>query len=230
MSRSLMVELGDVRHSYLEGAGRRTVLNGLDLQVPTGEMLALVGRSGSGKSTLLNLISGIDRPDQGRIEVANQRLEAMDERGRTLLRRRRIGFVFQFFNLLPTLTVAENLRLPLQLNQRNDEAASKRIELLLHEVDLGGYGHRFPDTLSGGEQQRVAVARALIHQPDLILADEPTGNLDVDTGNHVFSVLERLVRGAGKTLIMVTHSTELASRADRVLHLRKGRLHGEASA
>lgn len=225
-----LVRLTGIVHRYAEGAGQRTVLDGLDFSAAPGEMVALLGRSGSGKSTILNLISGIDLPAAGRIEIAGARVDMLDERRRTLLRRRQIGFVFQFFNLLPTLTVAENLRLPLQLNGQADATGEQRLHELLAAVELEGFAHRYPDTLSGGEQQRVAVARALVHEPALVLADEPTGNLDADSGAHVIQLLDALVRSAGKTLIMVTHSLELAAHADRVLYLHKGRLQTERLA
>ena len=225
-----MVRLVGVRHGYAEPGGWHAVLDDATLTIPAGEAVALVGRSGSGKSTLLNLISGIDRPQAGTVTIGGVDITALSERERTLLRRRRIGFVFQFFNLLPTLTVAENLRLPLQLLGRGGAAADRAVTELLEAVDLAGYGTRFPDTLSGGEQQRVAVARALIHEPDLILADEPTGNLDPATGNRVAEMLDRLVRQFGKTLILVTHSPDLARHADRILRLQDGRLVAEAPA
>ncbi|HXF07265.1 MAG TPA: ABC transporter ATP-binding protein [Candidatus Acidoferrales bacterium] len=223
-----MVRLAGVRHGYAEPGGWHAVLDDAALTIPAGEAVALVGRSGSGKSTLLNLISGIDRPQAGTVSVGGVDITALSERERTLLRRRRIGFVFQFFNLLPTLTVAENLRLPLQLLGRGGATADRAVADLLEAVGLAGYGPRFPDTLSGGEQQRVAVARALIHEPDLILADEPTGNLDPATGNRVAELLDRLVRQFGKTLILVTHSPDLARHADRILRLQDGRLVAEA--
>ncbi|WP_240696064.1 ABC transporter ATP-binding protein [Candidatus Macondimonas diazotrophica] len=225
-----MLCLKGVRHGYPEPGGWHVVLDDAALSISAGETVALVGRSGSGKSTLLNLISGIDRPQAGIVSVGGVDITALSEHKRTLLRRRRIGFVFQFFNLLPTLTVAENLRLPLQLLGRSGAAAERAVAELLEAVDLTGYGPRFPDTLSGGEQQRVAVARALIHEPDLILADEPTGNLDPATGNRVVEMLDRLVRQRGKTLILVTHSPDLARHADRILRLQDGRLVTEAPA
>lgn len=219
-----MVRLQGVSHGYPEPGGWHRVLEDAALEIGAGEAVALVGRSGSGKSTLLNLISGIDRPQAGSLHVGGIDITTLSERERTLLRRRRIGFVFQFFNLLPTLTVAENLRLPLQLLGQGGRAADRAVADMLAAVDLGSYGDRFPDTLSGGEQQRVAVARALIHEPDLILADEPTGNLDPTTGNRVAELLDQLVRQFGKTLILVTHSPDLARHADRILRLQQGRL------
>jgi putative ABC transport system ATP-binding protein len=186
--------------------------------------VALLGPSGSGKSTLLNLISGIDTPDRGRVLIGGVPLNEVSERERTLFRRRHIGFVFQFFNLLPTLTVEENLLLPLELTgDLGDKDLGKARELLEH-VGLGPRGNAFPDRLSGGEQQRVAVARALIHEPDLVLADEPTGNLDSETGGRILHLLTTLARERGVTLLVVTHSSEIARAADRVLQIRDGGL------
>jgi putative ABC transport system ATP-binding protein len=195
-----------------------------------GERIALLGPSGSGKSTLLNLLSGIDLPDRGRVEIGGQAISAMSERDRTLFRRSRIGFVFQFFNLLPTLTVAENLLLPLELAGTVDAAGRARADRLLDAVGLSARAGAFPDRLSGGEQQRVAIVRALVHQPDLLLADEPTGNLDQDTGDRVVEQLESLVSEAGTTLVVVTHARDLAARMDRVLEIDHGQvLEGSAN-
>jgi putative ABC transport system ATP-binding protein len=193
----------------------------------------VLGKSGSGKSTLLNLISGIDRADRGRIWLGAQELTALDDQARTLLRREKIGFIFQFFNLIPTLTVLENITLPLELNGVKPHAARRQVEPLLEAVGLLDRARAFPDRLSGGEQQRVAIARALAHDPWLVLADEPTGNLDEETGRLVLALLDRLTRQAGKNLIMVTHSAEAAAYADRRLRLRDGKLFeilGEARA
>jgi putative ABC transport system ATP-binding protein len=192
-----------------------------------GESVAIVGESGTGKSTLLNLISGIDHADAGAIWLDGANLTRLDDRQRTLFRRHNIGFVFQFFNLLPTLTVRENVVLPLELTGVNGAQATQGAQFLLDAVGLGDRGDTFPDTLSGGEQQRVAIARALIHNPRLVLADEPTGNLDEHTGREVLSLLDRLTRQVDKNLILVTHSPEVAAHADRILYLSEGRLvHG----
>jgi putative ABC transport system ATP-binding protein len=215
-----LLELRGLCASYREGTGVRRVLSDLDLQVRAGECIALLGRSGSGKSTLLNLISGIDRPASGEVVIDGRNLTRMNERARTLFRRRHIGFVYQAFNLLPTLTVAENLLLPLDLNHLD----GARSGILLEEIGLGGRHADFPDRLSGGEQQRVAIARALVHQPLLVLADEPTGNLDAETGRHTLGLLDRLVRQTGRTLLIATHSREVAAIADRILVLVDGRL------
>jgi putative ABC transport system ATP-binding protein len=211
------------RH-YLEGERRHVVLDAASAEIRRGEFVALLGPSGSGKSTLLNLVSGIDTPDAGSIEIDGVRVTELGERDRTLFRRSHIGFVFQFFNLLPTLTVEENLLLPLELKGRLDASARRRARELLEEVGLADRASTFPDRLSGGEQQRVALARALVHEPALILADEPTGNLDSATGEKMLDLLDRLVRDAGRTLLAVTHSRDLAAHADRVIRIVDGRL------
>jgi putative ABC transport system ATP-binding protein len=224
------IELIDVHKSYEEGDRTHAVLTGASVTIPAGQRVAVLGPSGSGKSTLLNLVSGIDLPDSGRVRIGEFDLTGLGERERTLLRRDRIGFVFQFFNLLPTLTVLENLLLPLELagmaKPGGDTAGDgeERARALLEAVELGSRADAFPDRLSGGEQQRVAIARALVHEPDLLLADEPTGNLDEDTGERVVGVLESLVDEQGTTLVVVTHSRELAGRMDRTLALDHGRL------
>lgn len=212
----------DLHKAYREGATSHPVLRGAEIEVDRGEFVALVGPSGSGKSTLLNLLGGIERPDAGRVHLGDEELTALDERGRTLLRRCRIGFVFQFYNLIPTLTVEENLLLPLELLSVDDGEARGRAAELLGTVGLGDRGDSFPDRLSGGEQQRVALARALVHRPDVILADEPTGNLDEETGEGVMELLEALVREEGCALLLVTHNRAQASRGDRVLRIREG--------
>jgi putative ABC transport system ATP-binding protein len=200
------------------------VLDGVDIRIAQGEFVVLVGRSGSGKSTLLNLIGAIDVPTAGEIFIDGVELGALDEQGRALVRRRELGFVFQFFNLIPTLTVAENLLLPLELNGRTGAAASARVNGLLAEVGLADRADRFPEELSGGEQQRVAIARAIVHEPRIVLADEPTGNLDLETAHEVIGLLDRLCRDAGLTLVMATHSREVIGLADRVLTIRAGRV------
>lgn len=210
--------------SYQEGDRTRVVLQNVDARFVQGEFAAILGRSGSGKSTLLNLISGIDRADSGRLWLGGQELSALNDHQRTLFRRRHIGFVFQFFNLIPTLTVWENVTLPLELNGARPAEIRPRGEALLEAVGLLDRRQTFPDRLSGGEQQRVALARALVHDPLLVLADEPTGNLDEVTGKLILNLLDRLTRQAGKNLIMVTHSADAASHADRVLHLKDGKL------
>ncbi len=218
----VLIRLTDVRKSYREGDAEHVVLDGVSACVGAGEFVVLLGPSGSGKSTLLNLVGGIDLPDAGEIVVGGVSLGRLDERARTLFRRRRVGFIFQFFNLLPTLTVAENLLLPLELNGRRADPAVAHA--LLERVGLARRADTFPDRLSGGEQQRVAIARALVHEPVLVLADEPTGNLDDDNAEAVLDLLESLTRAAGRTLLVVTHSERVVQRADRVLQLSHGHL------
>jgi putative ABC transport system ATP-binding protein len=223
-SMTAFLRFHDLTKSYYEGDVRRVVLQNARAEFQAGEMTVILGRSGSGKSTLLNLISGIDAPDDGQIWVDGQDLTALPERERTLFRRARIGFIFQFFNLIPTLTVGENVSLPLELNRLPPPQAQEKARELLEAVGLLERWTTFPDKLSGGEQQRVALARALVHDPLLILADEPTGNLDDETGAQVMSLLRRLTRERDRTLLMVTHSPEAASTADRVLRLSHGQL------
>jgi len=219
-----LIELCSVSKSYREGDRSHLVLDSVDTTVDVGELVVVLGKSGSGKSTMLNLVSGIDLPDQGEVRVAGVDLVQLSERDRTLFRRRHIGFIFQFFNLLPTLTVVENLYLPLELKGSVTREDRSRCEELLEAVGLSPRADSYPDRLSGGERQRVAVARALVHEPDLILADEPTGNLDVDTGLEVIELLDRLTRRAGKTLIMATHSREVVGVADRIFTIEQGHL------
>jgi putative ABC transport system ATP-binding protein len=218
------IRLENLSKSYQEGTHTRVVLRDANAVFAKGEFAAILGRSGTGKSTLLNLISGIDRADSGAIWLDGQNLIALDEQARTLFRRQYIGFVFQFFNLIPTLTVWENVVLPLELKGTMAEEARPRVESMLDAVGLLNRRDAFPDRLSGGEQQRIAIARALTHDPLLVLADEPTGNLDEETGRQVMALLDQLTRQAGKNLILVTHSTEAAAYADRMLYLRDGRL------
>src|SRR5919198_6056245 len=218
----------DLTKSYFEGDLRRVVLQNAHAEFKAGEITAILGKSGSGKSTLLNLISGIDAPDSGQIWVDGQDLTALPERERTLFRRARVGFVFQFFNLIPTLTVGENVSLPLELNHIPRAQIYERAREMLDAVGLLDRWDTFPEKLSGGEQQRVALARALVHEPLLILADEPTGNLDEETSAQMMSLLARLTREQNGTLLVVTHSQEAASYADRILRLSHGQLVAEA--
>jgi putative ABC transport system ATP-binding protein len=217
-----LVEIRDLTKTYEEGGRQRTVLRQANASIERGELAVLVGRSGSGKSTLLNLLSGIDLPDAGEVFIDGIALSQLAERERTLFRRDKIGFIFQFFNLIPTLTVEENLLLPLELKGRVSAAQRRLAQELLDEVGLGDRARTWPDRLSGGEQQRVAVARALAHDPLLVLADEPTGNLDLETGLQVLELLDRLTRQAGKTMVMVTHSPEVVGIADRVFRITEG--------
>jgi putative ABC transport system ATP-binding protein len=218
------IRLDGLSKSFEEGGQTRVVLQGAEAEFARGEFVAILGKSGSGKSTLLNLISGVDLVDGGDISVNGQQLTALNEHQRTLFRRQNIGFIFQFFNLIPTLTVWENVILPLELAGMDNDEARRRAEALLEAVGLLDRRNTFPDRLSGGEQQRVAIARALVHDPSLVLADEPTGNLDEETGRQVMDLLDRLTRQNGKNLILVTHSNEAAAYADRILILRDGKL------
>lgn len=215
------VRLDNLTKSFIEGDLTRPVLSDLNTRFEDGKFTILLGKSGSGKSTLLNLISGIEKPTSGDVWVAGVPITRLNERDRTLFRRDHIGFIFQFFNLIPTLTVLENVTLPQELAGRNDQTAALS---LLERVGLADRRDTFPDKLSGGEQQRVAIARALAHDPALVLADEPTGNLDTETGQQVLRLLLELTRQAGKTLIMATHSQEVVPLADRVLRVQDGRL------
>ena len=219
-----LVNLQGIAKSYREGERERVVFRDASLTVRRGEWLFLLGRSGSGKSTLLNLMSGIDLPERGEVVVEGKSLNRLSEKDRTLFRRTKIGFVFQFYNLIPTLTVLENVLLPLELVGSLTREQREQAGDLLDQVGLGDRSGSYPDRLSGGEQQRIAVARALIHRPLLVLADEPTGNLDAETGRQVLDLFERLVRGTGTTLVLVTHSTEVARHADRVMTVRDGLL------
>jgi len=200
------------------------VLTHTDLEVAPGEFVVIVGRSGSGKSTLLNLIGGLDFASSGEIWLLGQSLTELTEEQRARIRCRSLGFVFQFFNLIPTLTVNENIRLPLALNGVSKEEAKIRSDHLLHELGMADCSKRFPEELSGGEQQRIAIARAMAHKPAIVLADEPTGNLDLDTARDVIELLDRTCRAQGTTLIMATHSREVIGLADRVLTIRGSQL------
>ena len=223
MNKDGLVEIRKLTKHYGEGVVT-PVLRELDLTVQTGEFVVLFGRSGSGKSTLLNLIAGLDTPTSGEVVVNSVPLTRQSERDRTLFRRRHMGFVFQSFSLIPTLRVIENVLLPLQLNAVARDTMRSRALNLLAELELADKSERYPEELSGGEQQRVAIARALVHNPLLILADEPTGNLDLETGRQVLDLLDRLTRQAGKTLIMATHSREVVGLCDRLFALSEGRL------
>lgn len=221
-TRKEFVILDNLWKQFQEGSKKRQVLRGTGAAFGKGEFVAILGKSGSGKSTLLNIISGIDEPDQGDIKINGQLLTQLDEYQRTLFRRQNIGFVFQFFNLIPTLTVLENVSLPLELVGAEVNEAVERSSGMLAEVGLSDRLNTFPERLSGGEQQRVAIARALVHDPLVVLADEPTGNLDEETGEQVLALLDKLTRQAGKNLIMVTHSKENAVYADRLFELHAG--------
>ncbi|AFY30336.1 ABC transporter ATP-binding protein [Cyanobium gracile] len=223
------IELRGLSKRFQEGESERTVLQAVDLTIAPGQFVVLLGQSGSGKSTLLHLIGGIDTPSSGSVAIGGVELTGLDERNRTLFRRDHIGFIFQFFNLIPTLSVLENVTLPGELAGRPRPALEAAARDLLGRVGLADRASTRPDRLSGGQQQRVAIARALLHQPLLILADEPTGNLDEHTGEQVLELLIDLTRQQGRTLIMATHNGAIAARADRVLRVQEGHLL-EASA
>lgn len=218
-SGSPIVRVQDITKHYGEDDRMRMVLNAVNIDIEKGEFFVMLGRSGSGKSTLLNLISGIDAPDSGHIFIDGTDITTMTEKKRTLFRRDHIGIVFQFFNLIPTLTVIENITLPLELRGVRRHDAEQNAMRLLGRVGLADRAETFPDKLSGGEQQRVAIARALVSEPNVVLADEPTGNLDEETGETVMQLLLELTRDVGKTLVMATHSPEIVPLADRVCRI-----------
>jgi putative ABC transport system ATP-binding protein len=214
------IELQNVSKRY----GRQAVLDGASVTVERGRFVTVMGRSGSGKSTLLRLIGGLEAADSGLVRVDDTDLTALTETERARQRRHGLGFVFQSFNLIPTLTVAENVELPLALNDVAPEKARRLTRELLDELGLADCADRFPEDISGGEQQRVAIARAVVHEPKLVLADEPTGNLDAETAQHVLELLRRTCGERNATLIVASHSAELAARADRVVTIRAGRI------
>jgi putative ABC transport system ATP-binding protein len=218
------IELENVSKRY----GRQPVLEAAYLTIARGQMVAVMGRSGSGKSTLLRLIGGLEAADAGIVRVDGTDLTALTETERARRRRHGLGFVFQSFNLIPTLTVGENVELPLALNEVPAVEVRRRSRALLDELGLASCADRFPEDISGGEQQRVAIARAVIHEPKLVLADEPTGNLDVETAHHVLELLQRTCRERSTTLIVATHSAEVAALAARVLTIRAGRIEDAA--
>jgi putative ABC transport system ATP-binding protein len=217
-----MIELHGVSKSVPSGTGTLTILHPLDLTIPAGEVVAITGASGSGKSTLLGLIAGLDAPTTGRISIEGTDITALDEDSLARLRGRRIGFVFQFFHLLPSLTALENILVPMEIAGVAD--ARSRATALLDEVGLSARGHHYPSQLSGGEQQRVAIARALSNEPPILLADEPTGNLDSTTGHQIIELLLGVNRSRGTTLVLVTHDPELAALAHTSIALRDGRV------
>lgn len=217
-----IVQIDGLVKRYVEGGRERLILDHVDLEVRAGEFFVLLGKSGSGKSTLLNLMSGIDTADGGSVIVDGTNITTLDERRLTLFRRDKIGIIFQFFNLIPTLTVLENITLPLELS--GSRLGDAKARDLLSRVGLAARADAFPDKLSGGEQQRIAIARALAHEPAIVLADEPTGNLDEDTGEQILALLLELTRDAGRTLIMATHNPEIVPLADRVCRIHEGKL------
>ena len=225
-----VVDVRGVDKVFTRGSERIHVLGGLDLTVPEGEFLALMGPSGSGKSTLLNLIGGLDRPTKGSVEVAGQRIDDLSDRRLASWRARHVGLVFQFYNLLPVLSAERNVELPLLLTKLSRKDRQKRVATALSVVGLEDRSGHYPRQLSGGEQQRVGIARAIVTDPTLLLCDEPTGDLDRKSSDGILELLSTLNRVQGKTIIMVTHDPHAAACATRTLHLDKGRLTTEAAA
>ncbi len=220
----MKIQLTDISKSFVEGGKSRMVLDRLNAEFPEGQLSIILGKSGSGKSTILNLISGIDTPDQGQILIGENNVGNMSDYERTLFRRHHIGFVFQFFNLIPTLTVLENVMLIQELDGAGTRENREKALQILDQVGLADRREATPENLSGGEQQRTAIARALTHDPSIILADEPTGNLDHETGSAVMDLMLKLSRDLGKTLIMATHSTDITNVADAVFGIQDGKM------
>lgn len=223
-----MIRCIDVRKIYRQGENDITALAGVSLDIARGSFVVIMGPSGSGKSTLLHLIGGLDRPSSGEVLVDNRLLGQMADDEVTLFRRTKIGFVFQFYNLLPTLTALENVTLPFVLDGVSKTAADRKAQVLLEKVGLEQRKHHLPEELSGGEIQRVAMARALAFDPPILLADEPTGNLDSKNGDAILVLLRRINQEQGCTVVMVTHSQEAASHGDRIIFLRDGKVEKEA--
>ncbi|MEV6262106.1 ABC transporter ATP-binding protein [Streptomyces sp. NPDC051784] len=219
-----MVRIEELHRSYGSGAAAVHALRGVSFEIPRGELVALKGRSGSGKTTLLNLVGGLDTPDSGRITVDGTDLSELGEDGLLELRRDRIGFIFQSFGLIPILTAAENVGVPMRLRRTDPHEREERVALLLSLVGLGDHAQQRPGELSGGQQQRVAIARALANRPALLIADEPTGQLDAETGLAVMQLLRAVVRGEGVTVLVATHDPQLLGFADRVLELSDGHI------
>jgi putative ABC transport system ATP-binding protein len=229
MSQSL-VQVRDLHKVFQRGGQRIDVLQGVNLDIPAGDFLALMGPSGSGKTTLLNLIGGLDTPSEGSIAVAGDRIDKLSGAKLAAWRARHIGFVFQLYNLLPVLTAARNVELPLLLTKLSKAERRKRVEVALGAVGLGERMHHYPRQLSGGQEQRVGIARAIVTDPTLLLCDEPTGDLDRKAGDEILDLLQALNKDYGKTIVMVTHDPHAAARATRTLHLEKGVLVNEVAA
>jgi putative ABC transport system ATP-binding protein len=226
----VLIRIRGLHKSYERGGQEIPVLMGIELDVAAGEFVALMGPSGSGKSTLLNLIAGIDKPTSGTIEIGGVDIATLSDAQLSDWRAARVGFIFQFYNLLPVLTAFENIELPLLLTGLSARERRERVLQMLSLVSLADRADHYPNELSGGQQQRVAIARALVTDPQLIVADEPTGDLDRNTGQEVLTLMERLVAELGKTIVMVTHDPKAAARAKRMVHLEKGVLAEEAVA
>jgi len=227
---STLVAIRDLHKVYHRGSERIDVLQGISMDIPAGDFLALMGPSGSGKTTLLNLIGGLDSPTRGSIEVAGERVENLSGKRLAAWRARHIGFVFQMYNLLPVLTAARNVELPLLLTKLSSAERKRRVQIALNVVGLGERADHYPRQLSGGQEQRVGIARAIVTDPTLLLCDEPTGDLDRKSGDEILDLLQALNQEQGKTIVMVTHDPHAAARAKRTLHLEKGVLVGEAAA
>ncbi|MFY0511968.1 ABC transporter ATP-binding protein [Streptomyces anulatus] len=223
-ARTVMVTVEDLHRSYGSGAAAVHALRGVSFEIPRGELVALKGRSGSGKTTLLNLVGGLDTPDEGRITVDGTELSGLGEKGLLELRRDRVGFIFQSFGLIPILTAAENVGVPLRLRKADPAERDERVALLLSLVGLADHAEQRPGELSGGQQQRVAIARALANRPALLIADEPTGQLDAETGLAVMELLRAVVRSENVTALVATHDPQLLGLADRVLELSDGHI------
>jgi putative ABC transport system ATP-binding protein len=228
MQNNEIVEIHNVDKIFKRGSEEIHVLGGLDLHIPEGEFLALMGPSGSGKSTLLNLIGGLDRPSQGTVQIGGERIDKLSNRKLAAWRARHIGLVFQFYNLMPVLTAQKNVELPLLLTHLSRSERKKRAAIALDIVGLSHRNKHYPRTLSGGEQQRVGIARAIVTDPTILLCDEPTGDLDRKSGDEILDLLQALNRDQGKTIVMVTHDIHAAARASRTLYLNKGQLSTEA--
>jgi putative ABC transport system ATP-binding protein len=225
-----LAHLQHVEKFYAKGNQKVHVLSELDLEIPSGDFLALMGPSGSGKTTLLNLLGGLDRPSAGSVEVGGHRIDQLSNSALTKWRGRHVGFVFQFYNLMPVLTAERNVELPLLLTNLSRAQRRERAGIALSVVGLADRATHYPNELSGGQQQRVAIARAIVSDPDLLLCDEPTGDLDRDTADEIMGLLQLLNRDHGKTIVMVTHDPRAAEYAKRTLNLDKGRLNHKAAA
>jgi putative ABC transport system ATP-binding protein len=223
MAENNFIELINVTKIYNKGKNPVVALDHINLNISKGEFLSITGKSGCGKSTLINIIGGLDSPDQGQVMINGEDISLMDDRRLTLYRRDRVGIIFQFFNLLPILNLEENIVLP-RLFREGSNLPADKIEPLLHQMDLYERRYHLPHELSGGEMQRVAICRALINDPEIILADEPTGNLDSASGKQVLEILRQLREKQGKTVVLVTHSPEGAAMADRVIRMSDGKL------
>ena len=230
MSTEALIQIKNVSRTFRRGSEEINVLSELNLEVKAGEFLALMGPSGSGKSTLLNLIGGLDRADQGSVQIGEDRIDQLNDRQLAAWRARHVGFVFQFYNLMPALNAARNVELPLLLTHLSKNERKTHVETALGVVGLSHRLTHYPRTLSGGEQQRVGIARAIVTDPTLLLCDEPTGDLDRKSGDEILSLLQALNREHGKTIVMVTHDPHASARASRTVHLDKGQLSTEAPA